>query len=90
MNLLNPKVSLFFLAFLPQFVTTGASDPVTQMIIYGVLFQIQALVVFSMINLFAAKIGSYLRERAVVAKNFHIAQGSLFALLGVKIALSER
>ncbi|MCM3209855.1 LysE family translocator [Bacillus licheniformis] len=90
MNLLNPKVSLFFLAFLPQFIHPGTFNVTTQMLVYGMLFLIQAFAIFVMISLFAEKVGDRLRRNPQAAKKVHLLEGSLFALIGLKIAVSQR
>ncbi len=90
MNLLNPKVSLFFLAFLPQFVNDGAGHVSIQMLVYGIIFLIQALVLFTLFSIFAGKVGYFLRKSPSLSKKINIIQGSLFALIGLKIAFSEK
>ncbi|KAA6451832.1 LysE family translocator [Bacillus swezeyi] len=90
MNLLNPKVSLFFLALLPQFVDDGAGQAAQQMLIYGMLFLIQALAIFIIISIFAEKAGNVLRKNSAISQKIHLIQGSLFALIGLKIALSQK
>lgn len=89
MNLLNPKVSLFFLAFLPQFARQESGPVALQMLIYGLIFLLQALVLFSLLSVFAGKIGSFLRESPTIAKKINLIEGSLFALIGLRIAFSE-
>lgn len=90
MNLLNPKVSLFFLAFLPQFVNYGAGHVSIQMLVYGIIFLIQTLVLFSLFSIFAGKVGYFLRKSPSLSKKINIIQGSLFTLIGLKIAFSEK
>lgn len=90
MNLLNPKVSLFFLAFLPQFVNDGAGHVSVQMLVYGIIFLIQTLVLFTLFSIFSGKVGYFLRKSPSLSKKINIIQGSLFTLISLKIALSEK
>lgn len=90
MNLLNPKVSLFFLAFFPQFINYESGSVSLQMLIYGVLFLIQTLVIFTVISIFAGQVGNYLRKNTSLSKKINIIQGSLFTLIGLKIAFSQK
>ncbi|HEU0265381.1 MAG TPA: LysE family translocator, partial [Geobacterales bacterium] len=63
MNVLNPKVALFFLAFLPQFVVpTGLPMPL-QMLLLGFIFMLQAVVIFTVIGYFSGSIGNYILAR---------------------------
>jgi len=90
MNLLNPKVSLFFLAFFPQFVNYKNGHVSVQMLIFGILFLAQALLIFSLISLFAGKVGQFLRRNPSFSKKINLIQGSLFTLIGLKIAFSQK
>ncbi|MFJ5770445.1 LysE family translocator [Psychrobacillus sp. NPDC093180] len=90
MNLLNPKVSLFFLAFFPQFINYENGNVSIQMLVYGILFLIQTLIIFTLISMFAGKVGVFLRKNRSLSKKINIIQGSLFTLIGLKIALSQK
>ena len=89
MNLLNPKVSLFFLAFFPQFINYEAANVTLQMLILGIIFLIQTLVIFSLISIFAGKVGEFLRKNQTISKKMNVIQGALFTMIGLKIAFSE-
>ncbi|MBI5656282.1 MAG: LysE family translocator [Geobacter sp.] len=90
MNVLNPKVALFFLAFLPQFVTPAAGHVPLQMLLLGLIFMVQAIVIFCLIGYFAGSIGSYILARPRVAKHFDWLTAGVFASLGIRLALAER
>lgn len=86
MNLLNPKVALFFLAFLPQFVTPGDVNISLQMLILGVVFIIQAIIVFSLVSVLSGYIGNFLSRNESASRYISIAKGIIFILIGLKIA----
>ncbi|MEI6305794.1 MAG: LysE family translocator [Deltaproteobacteria bacterium] len=90
MNVLNPKVALFFLAFLPQFVATGAGSIPLQMLLLGFLFMMQAIIIFSMIGYFSGVIGSYIIERPGFSKYFDFLTAGVFTSLGIRLALTQR
>jgi threonine/homoserine/homoserine lactone efflux protein len=89
-NVLNPKVALFFLAFLPQFVAQDAEHKVLAFVFLGAVFNVNA----TLWNLFVAWSASGLARRVRAAPRavvwLHRAVGGLFIGLGVKLALSER
>lgn len=90
MNILNPKVSLFFLALLPQFVDHSAGSVPMQMLVLGAIFLLQALIIFSLVSLFAHRLGSWLAQNQRFARRLNIAQGLLFTVIALQIALGRR
>lgn len=62
MNVLNPKVSIFFLAFFPGFLFSDSLSTVTQFYILGGLFMLQALVVFSVVSILSGSFAQYLQQ----------------------------
>lgn len=88
MNVLNPKVALFFLAFLPQFVSTGHGSLPMQLLLLGVGFGLISFVVFSLAGLFSAAIGGYIRTRPALTRLLDRVAGAAFILLGLRLALS--
>ena len=89
MNVLNPKVGIFFLAFLPQFVSPESGSSSFQMILLGVIFMAQAFVIFSMIAWFSASIGGLLRRRPFMSKVLSITTSLIFFSLGLKLVLEK-
>lgn len=90
MNVLNPKVAIFFLAFLPQFISPGARYFPLQMIFLGVTFMVQALVIFCLIAIFSGSIGNYVLARPRIARRFEWLTAGVFGVLGVRLALLDR
>ncbi len=90
MNVLNPKVAMFFLAFLPQFVSPGARHFALQMLLLGFIFMLQAIAIFCLIGYFSGSIGNLILTRPKVAKYFDFLTAGVFASLGVRLALAQR
>jgi threonine/homoserine/homoserine lactone efflux protein len=90
MNLLNPKVSLFFLALLPQFVNKSMGHITLQMLILGIIFLVQALVIFIAVSVFSEKLRHVLLTNSFIAKRMNIVKGLLLGLIGIQIAFSEK
>jgi len=90
MNVTNPKVAIFFLAFLPQFADPSRGSLPLQMVFFGMIFIVAALLVFGSIAWFAGLLGERLgkSERAQIILN-RVA-GTVFAGLALRLATAER
>jgi threonine/homoserine/homoserine lactone efflux protein len=87
-NALNPKVALFFLAFLPQFVAASAPNKPLAFLLLGLLFNVNGTIWNLGVAAFAAKIGRAFGSSALSAW-INRALGGLFVYLGVRLALLE-
>jgi threonine/homoserine/homoserine lactone efflux protein len=88
-NALNPKVTLFFLSFLPQFVSEKAGPVGVQMAILGVVFMAVTIVVFGAVALFSGWVGDRLRASPAIATRLNLFAGLAFIGLGVRVALPD-
>lgn len=86
-NMMNPKVTLFFLVFLPQFVDPHAGHAAAQMLLLGVVFMAQTVVVFGLFGWFAGTLGAWLRRRPGAGRWLDRLAGVTFIGLGIRIAL---
>jgi threonine/homoserine/homoserine lactone efflux protein len=89
-NLLNPKVTLFFIVFLPQFVNPhGGQSVMLQMFELGGVFMLQTVVVFSVFGVAAGMIGAYLKRRPKVGVWLDRLAGATFIGLGLRVAFKD-
>ena len=90
-NVLNPKVALFFLAFLPQFVDARQSSAWAQLLVLGVLFNVSGTLVNVAVALLASGAAEWSRRRLVrSASVLQRLTGVLFLALGLRLALFGR
>jgi threonine/homoserine/homoserine lactone efflux protein len=89
-NILNPKLSIFFLAFLPQFVQTTEPDAVARMAGLSAVFMLLTFVIFVGYGLFAAAVRQHIITRPRVLTWLRRAFAGAFVGLGARLALAER
>lgn len=89
-NILNPKLSVFFLAFLPQFVPQNSASPVSHMLLLSAIFMFMTLAVFLAYGLFANFVRSYISSSPMVVRWVQRSFAGIFVLMGIKLATVER
>ena len=89
-NILNPKLSIFFLAFLPQFIAADAPHPLGEMLLLSAVFMAMTFVVFVLYGVFAARVRDRVVSRPAVMGWMRRAFAGGFALLGARLALTDR
>jgi threonine/homoserine/homoserine lactone efflux protein len=89
-NILNPKLSLFFLAFLPLFVSSKAASPIPQMLMLSAVFMAMTLVIFIFYGILAGNVRGYIAHSPRVITRLQRSFAAIFAALAIKLALSER
>lgn len=89
-NVLNPKVALFFLAFLPQFTSPAYGSVPLQIIILGTIFNVSGTAVNIMVSLFSSLLGNWLKSHARTSKVLNWLTGGIFIGLGVRLAFLQR
>ena len=89
-NILNPKLSIFFFAFLPQFVTADEPHALSRMFELSAVFMLLTFVVFVGYGLFAASIRNHVISRPRVLTWMRRIFAGAFVALGAKLALADR
>ena len=89
-NVLDPKVALFFLAFVPQFIDVGSSNKVAAFLFLGVVFNVNGTLWNIFVAWAAARVLGHLDATASIGLWINRTLGALFVGLGVRLALSER
>jgi threonine/homoserine/homoserine lactone efflux protein len=89
-NILNPKLSIFFLAFLPQFIEAGEPHPLARMLELSAAFMAMTFAVFALYGLCAASVRDRVISRPKVMAWLRRSFAAGFAALGAKLALAER
>ena len=89
-NVLNPKLSIFFFAFLPQFVRADETQPLERMLLLSGVFMLVTFVVFVGYGLFAASIRNHIISRPRVLAWMRRTFAAAFVALGARLALAER
>jgi threonine/homoserine/homoserine lactone efflux protein len=89
LNMLNPKLSLFFLAFLPQFVPHGTVNPTGALMVLAAVFMLMTFCVFIVYGAFASYARDYVVQRPKVMQWIKRCFAASFGALGAKLALSE-
>lgn len=90
LNVLNPKLSLFFLAFLPQFVPLGAPDPTATMLGLAATFMVLTFIVFVGYGAFASAARHYVISKPLTMLWLRRGFAGAFGALGLRLAFSER
>lgn len=90
-NVLNPKVALFFVAFLPQFIVPEAlNNPAAQFVMLGFVFAFFGIVFLSVLGYFAGYVSQFLIRNTQVAECIQVISGLIMIALGIRLAFVKR
>ncbi|MFT6735615.1 MAG: threonine/homoserine/homoserine lactone efflux protein [Polaribacter sp.] len=89
-DVLNPKVAIFFISLLPQFIQSDNDNTFTQLIILGITVNIIALLINFVLVWFSHSVSSNLRQSNRVSKVLNNVMGTIFISLGLKLATEQR
>lgn len=89
-NLLNPKLTVFFFTFLPLFISGDSASTTSEMITLSIVFMLMTLVIFILYGLLASAISAWLMRSSKTVRRFQQASALVLAAFAVKLALSEK
>ena len=89
-NLSNPKIAIFYFAFLPQFVAPDTAHPTALLLMLGAAFAALTFLVKGPVGWFAGALSAWLRERPRVLVGMHRTSGAVLVALGVRLAFERR
>jgi len=89
-NVMNPKIAIFYFAFLPQFVMPGASRPTLSIFALGLCFAALTFLVKAPIGVLAGRLSSWLRARPAVLRTINRCSGLMLLVLGLRLAFERR
>jgi len=89
-NILNPKLSIFFMAFLPLFVKTGEASPLVQMYLMSAVFMGMTLIIFILYGISANSVRGYIAKSSKGIVRLQRSFAFVFAVLSIKLAMTER
>jgi len=89
-NLSNPKIAVFYFAFLPQFVSPSAQQPTLTILALGMAFAVLTFMIKAPVGLFAGALSGWLRSRPSVLTWVYRSSGAILMGLGIKLALERR
>jgi threonine/homoserine/homoserine lactone efflux protein len=89
-NVLNPKIALFFVSFLPQFVAADDPHRSARMIGLGLVFAAMGVTFLVLLGLFAGTVGAWLHRRPRIGDGVRLSSGGIMMLLGVRLLVPQR
>ena len=90
LNLLNPKLTIFFFAFLPLFIAPDTSSPITEMVMLSAVFMVITLIIFVLYGVLASSVRKYVVGSPRVILWLRRSFAAAFAGLGVRLAVTEQ
>ena len=90
MNVTNPKVAIFFLAFLPQFADPALGSVALQLACFGAVFAVAALIVFVSLSFAAGSLGAWFSRSSRAQTALNRIAGTVYVALALRLAVSER
>ena len=89
-NITNPKITIFYFAFLPQFISPGATQPARTVLLLGLTFAALTFMVKGPVGLSAGLLSGWLRSRPSVQRWIHACSGIMLIVLGLRLAFERR